>query len=325
MSVAVTPPAVLPRAVSLRAPLSARYIGQRLLAALVAVWAVVSIVFLSLILTGDPAQMLVPSGSPPGTVQQVSRLMGFDRPLYLQYLTFLRQLVTGRLPYSIRYDEAPLPLVLQHLPDSIVLGGTGLVAGMLIGGVVGYVAATSRFAVLRRVPVTILTALDAIPTFFFGVVLIVIFAVRLGWFPSEGSGGIKYLVLPAACLAAVVASPVARVLRTSVLETLELDHVRTARAKGIGPSVVMYRHVLLNSLPPVINVIGVQSAMVLGGSVITETLFSWPGVGQLSISALNSQDYPLVIASVLVIGVGFVLINLVVDLLSAALDPRSRR
>lgn len=310
---------------SLRAPLSARYVGQRLLAAVVAVWAVISIVFISLISTGDPAQLLVPDGAPPGTVQQVSRLMGFDKPVYEQYWTFLTRLATGHLPLSIRYGEAPLPLVLQRLPASIVLGGTGLLSGVLIGGVVGYVAATSRFAFLRRVPVTVLTALDAVPTFFFGVVLIVIFAVRLGWFPSSGSGSIRYLVLPAAALAAVVASPVARILRTSLLDTLELDHVRTARAKGLRPGVVMVRHVLLNALPPVINVIGVQSAMVLGGSVITETLFSWPGVGQLSISALNTEDYPLVIASVLVIAVGFVLINLAVDLISAALDPRTRR
>jgi peptide/nickel transport system permease protein len=313
------------KAFSLRSPLSARYVGQRLLAAVIAVWAVISIVFISLISTANPAQLLVPDNAPPGAVQQVSKLMGFDQPVYEQYWTFLRRLATGNLPYSIRYDEAPLPLVLHRLPASILLGGTGLVAGVLIGGLVGYVAATSRFAVLRRVPVTVVTAFDAVPTFFLGVVLIVIFAVRLGWFPSAGSGGIQYLVLPAAALAAVVASPVARILRTSLLDTMELDHVRTARAKGIRPGVVMFRHVLVNSLPPVINVIGVQSAMVLGGSVITESLFSWPGVGQLTISSINSEDYPVVIASVMVIAIGFVVINLVVDLLSAALDPRSRR
>ncbi|HEY1919824.1 MAG TPA: ABC transporter permease [Streptosporangiaceae bacterium] len=310
---------------AVRAPLSARYVLQRLATSVVAIWVVLTGVFFALLSTGDPAQLMVSPDAPASQVAKVAALMGFNKPVWEQYLIFLRQLVSGHFPASIVFNEPSLPLVLDRLPASLVLGGTGLVLGVLTGGIVGYIAARSRFAVLRQPPVSALTALDAVPTFFFGVLLIFIFAVHLQLLPAAGGGSLTTLILPAVTLAVVVAAPVARIFRTAMIDTMELDHVRTARAKGIHPAAVMWRHVIVNSLPPVVNVIGVQAGTLLGGAVVTETLFSWPGVGQLSIYAIDNRDYPVVLATVFVIAVGFTLINLAVDLLAAALDPRSRR
>jgi peptide/nickel transport system permease protein len=291
----------------------------------VAVWAVLTAAFFALVSTGNPAQLMVPPQAPASEVQKVAKLLGFDRPLAQQYLTFLRQLVTGHFPQSIVFNQPSLQLVLQRLPASLVLGATGMVLGVLIGGTVGYVAARSRFAAARRLPVSALTALDAIPTFFLGVLLIFVFAVRLPLLPAAGGGSLRTLVLPAVTLAVVVAAPVARIFRTTLIDTIELDHVRTARAKGIRPAAVMLRHVVGNSLLPVVNVIGLQAGTLLGGAVVTESVFSWPGVGQLSIYAIDNRDYPVVLACVFVIAVGYAVINLVVDLVAASLDPRSRR
>lgn len=310
---------------ALRPPLSGRYVLQRLATSVVAIWAVLTASFFALISTGNPAQLMVPPQAPASEVQKVTKLLGFDRPLVLQYLTFLRQLITGHFPQSIVFNEPSLQLVLQRLPATLILGATGMVLGVLIGGTVGYAAARSRLAVLRRLPVSVLTGLDAIPTFFLGVLLIFVFAVRLPLLPASGGGSLRTLILPAITLAVVVAAPVARVFRTTVIDTLELDHVRTARAKGIRPSAVMLRHVVVNSLPPVVNIIGVHAGTLLGGAVVTESLFSWPGIGQLSIYAIDNRDYPVVLACIFVIAVGYTVINLIVDLVAASLDPRSRR
>ncbi|MCE0762421.1 ABC transporter permease [Pseudonocardia kujensis] len=319
------PPGAPARRPRRRAPLSARYVAGRLATALVAVWAVFTLVFFSLLATGNPAQLLVAPDAPPGELERITALMGFDRPPLEQYATFLGRVVTGDLPDSIRYDESPLALVAERLPASITLGLTGLLLGTLLGAAAGYLGATARRPLLRRLPLSLLTALDAIPSFFLGILLIFVFAIVLRSLPATGGGTLAHLVLPALTLAVVVAAPVGRIFRTALLDVAELDHVRTARSKGIAPAAVTARHVVANALPPVLNVLGVQAGMVLGGAIVTEALFGWPGLGQLSVSALNNRDYPLVLACVCVIAIGFVLVNLAVDLLAALLDPRNRR
>jgi peptide/nickel transport system permease protein len=308
-----------------RAPLSFRYVLQRLLTAATAVWAVVTLVYFALLSTGNPAQLLVGPDAPPGEAERISKLMGFDRSWGEQYWVFLKQTFTGQFPDSIRYGESPLRLILERLPASVTLGLTAIVVGSLLGAAAGYLGATSRITALRRIPISVLTAFDAVPTFFFGVLLIFVFSVSLAALPAAGGGSLAHLVLPVATLAVVIAAPVARIFRASLLDTLNLEHVRTARAKGRGNAVVMLRHVVANALPPVFNVLGVQAGIVLGGAVITESLFAWPGLGQLSISALDNRDYPLVLACVTVIAVGFAVVNLAVDFVGAVLDPRSRK
>ena len=320
-----TPLAAPTSVVRFRWPLSPTYLLGRLVVAALAVLAVISLVYICLVATGNPAQLLVGPDSTAADIEQLSAHMGFDRPWYEQYLSFIGSALTGDLPDSIRYGEPALGLVLERLPASLLLGATGLTLGLLLGLPAGYLASRPRRGGARQAPITVLAALDSIPSFFLGVLLIYVFAVVLGVLPASGSASLASLVLPALTLAPVVAAPVARVFRSSLIDTHDLDHVRFARSKGIGGVRLALRHTVANALGPVVNVVGVQAGIVLGGAIITESLFSWPGVGQFAISAISNRDYPVVIAAIGFIAVGFILVNLVVDLIGAALDPGSSR
>ncbi|GIG20085.1 glutathione ABC transporter permease [Cellulomonas chitinilytica] len=308
----------------LRLPLSPRYLGGRLLTGLVAVWGAVTLVFFALYSTGNPALLLVAPDAPPEEAERLTRLMGFDRPVPEQYVTFLGQVLRGNFPDSIRYGADPVPIALERLGASLELGAVGLTLGVLVGGTIGYLSATGRSVWTRRVPLSIAVALDGIPTFFFGILATLVLAVWLGWLPATGSTGPLGLVLPGLTLAVAFVPAVARVFRTALVDVLHADHVRTARATGIGRGRLLRRHVVGNSLGTTLNVVGIQAGVLLGGAVVTESIFGWPGIGQLSINAVQNRDYPLVIVCVLVIAVGFVLINLLVDVLAAVIEPRLR-
>ncbi|MTE15671.1 ABC transporter permease [Nocardia aurantiaca] len=309
----------------LRLPLSARYLARRVLTGLLAVWGAVTLVFFALSASGNPAVMLVAPDAPAGELQRVSRLYGFDRPLYEQYVRFLVNVLTGNFPKSLRYNSDPLTLALDRLAPSATLGATALACGILAGGSIGYVAATGRSPWLRRLPVSVATVLDAIPGFFLAVLLVLLFSVTLHWLPSRGAGSLAHLVLPALTLGIFFVPSISRVFRTALVEVLDSDHVRTARAKGLHPVRLTLRHVVGNSLGPTLNVLGIQAGVLLGGAVVTESIFSWPGIGQLSVNAVQNRDHPLVLACVLVIAIGFAAINLAVDVLAALVDPRIGR
>lgn len=308
----------------LRPPIGWRYLGGRLLTGLLAVWGAVTVVFFALHSTGNPAVLLVPPDAPRDEIDRLTALMGFDRPLPVQYATFLGNVVTGDFPDSIRYGSDPLPIALEKLPATLALGGLALLIGIVFGGLIGYLSATARSPWLRRIPLSTAVALDAIPTFFFGILLTLVFAVHLGWFPASGGGSAAAIVLPAITLGVAFVPALARVFRTALVDTLPADHVRTARSKGLSPGAVMRRHVVANSLGTSLNVVGILSGVLLGGAVLTESVFGWPGIGQLSINAVHNRDYPLVIVCVLVIAVGFVLINIVIDIMAALIEPRLR-
>jgi ABC-type dipeptide/oligopeptide/nickel transport system permease component len=308
-----------------RWPLSRRYLLSRLLNAALAVWAVVTIVFFALHISGDPSVVLLGPDATRADVARVHAQLGLDQPLLAQYGIFLAHCLTGDFPDSIRYGTSPVGVVLDRLPATLLLGVTGLLAGAVLGLSAGYYAAAGRHARLRRVPVSVLTALEAIPSFFLGVLLVALFTITWAVFPMSEEVSAQSLVLPAAVIALALAAPIARVFRASLVEALTADHVRLAEAKGLPRRVVTVRHVVLNALAPVVNVLGVQAGVVLGGAVVTESVFRWPGVGQLATSAFETRDYPLVLATVTLIAVGFVLINLVVDLVGALLDPRGAR
>lgn len=309
----------------LRWPFSRRYLLGRTLNAVIAVCAVLTIVFFALHLTGNPAVLLLPPDATASDLERVSAQLGFDRPLIEQYGIFLSQILGGHFPPSIRYGTDPVGIVLSRLPATLVLGLTGLVGGAVLGITAGYWAALGRRPRLRQIPVSLLTAFEAVPSFFLSVILIALFAITWPVLPIAGNDTPAALVLPATAIALALAAPIARVFRTSLAEVLGADHVRLAEAKGLSAKAVTLRHIVANSLAPVINVIGVQAGVVLGGAVITETVFSWPGVGQLATSAISSRDYPVVLASVTLIAVGFVLVNLLVDATAALLDPRGAR
>lgn len=313
-----------PLARRLRPPVGWRYLGGRLLTGLVAVWGAATLVFFALYSTGNPALLLVSPDAPPEEAARLTAQLGFDRPVPVQYVAFLGAALRGEFPDSLRYGSDPVAVALERLPASLQLGLAGLALGALVGGAIGYVSATARSPFWRRVPLSFAVGLDAVPTFFFGILATLVFAVQLGWLPATGGGGAAGLVLPALTLAVAFVPAVARVLRTAVIDTLGADHVRTARSKGLAHRVVVRRHVLGNSLGPTLSVVGIQAGVLLGGAVVTESIFGWPGIGQLSINAVQNRDYPLVIVCVLVISVGFVLINLLVDVLAAIAEPRLR-
>jgi peptide/nickel transport system permease protein len=307
-----------------RPPIGWRYLGGRLLTGLLAVWGAITVVFFALYSTGNPAVLLVPPDAPRDEIDRLTALMGFDRPLPVQYVSFLGQVLSGNFPESIRYGSDPVPIALEKLPATLALGAAGLLIGIVVGGAIGYLSATASSPWLRRTPLSIAVGLDAVPTFFFGVLLTLVFAVHLGWFPASGGGSPAAIVLPAVTLGVAFIPAIARVFRTALVDTLPADHVRTARSKGLSHGTVMRRHVVANSLGTSINVVGIMSGVLLGGAVITESVFGWPGIGQLSINAVHNRDYPLVIVCVLVIAVGFVLINIVIDILAALIEPRLR-
>jgi peptide/nickel transport system permease protein len=307
----------------MRWPVTRRYVVGRLVNAVITVWGVITIVFFALHLTGNPVGLLLPADASHADVARLTRLLGFDQSVVTQYFKFIGQVVSGHFPRSIRYNLPPLGLVFSHLPATLLLGAAGLTGGMVLGLAAGFTAAVGRVKQIRWIPVSFLTALEGIPSFFLGVVLIAIFCISWPILPLQGNATADSIILPAAVIACALAAPVARVFRTSVAEALVADHVRLAQAKGISGREVMFRHVILNSLAPVINVMGVQAGVVLGGAMVTETVFNWPGVGLLTVSAIDNRDYPLVLAAVTVLAIEFVLINLLVDVVAAALDPRA--
>lgn len=321
-TVAGTVPPSRLAAYRVRSPISRRYLISRLVNAVLTVWGVITIVFFAMHLTGNPAALLVAANATPQQLAAMTKQMGFDQSPVEQYFHFIGQVVTGHFPLSIVYDVQPLQIVFQRLPATLVLGGTGLAGGIVVGLLAGFIAALGRFPKVRWVPVSLLTAFEGIPSFFLGVVLIALFAITLPLLPLSGDQSPVAIILPALVIVLALAAPIARVFRTSLIETRSADHVRLAESKGLSPAWVLLRHVVINSLGPVVNVLGVQAGVVFGGEVVTETVFSWPGVGQLTISALGNRDYPVVLAAVTVLAIGFVLVNLLVDVVAAALDPR---
>ncbi|HEY0189140.1 MAG TPA: ABC transporter permease [Cellulomonas sp.] len=317
--------AALAGAPGLRFPWSVRYLLSRLATAVLAVWAVLTVVFVAMHASGNPASFLVSASATTEQVARVSALMGFDRPVAVQYLVFLGNALTGQFPDSFQYKQNPFPLVLDRLPATLLLGALGLGIGTVVGIALGHLAASPRWHRWGRVALSVSTALEAVPTFLFGLVLIWVFAVSLAVLPASGSGTWRTAVLPVTVMVVATVPAVARVLRTAAAEAWEQEHVRTARSVGAPERVVAWRHVGLNALAPALSVVGVSAGALFGGAIVTETLFSWPGVGQLSVSAVTAYDIPLVLACVTVTAIGFVLVSLLVDLAAAALDPRSAR
>lgn len=301
-----------------------RYVGGRVLEAAFAVWGVSTLVFFLIRLSGDPVVVMLPPGASKTAVAQLRHQLGLDAPLPVQYLHFLRELVTGDFSQSLVYNQNSLAVVLDRLPATAVLTLAALALGVVFGGMLGLAGARlrGRFA---EMPVTSLTVLgQAMPTFWFGLMLVMIFSVALRWFPVGGIGGLSHLVLPAVTLGMYSMASIGRMFRVSLIGNLDAYFVRTADAKGLSARWVLARHVVPNALLPVVTVVGLQAGQLLGGAVVTEVVFAWPGVGQLLVTAIGDHDFPLVQAAVVVIGVVFVGVNLLTDLLYGVLDPRVR-
>ena len=286
---------------------------------------VVTLVFAALRLSGDPAATMLPGDASVDELVALRRQLGLDRPLWLQYLQFLAGAVSGDFGTSFRHQQPALPLVLERLPATLELAGAALLLAVALALPLGILAAVYRGRVLDVAAMAFAVVGQATPYFWMGIMLILIVSVELGWLPTSGRGGLERLVLPAITLGTHFAASLARLTRTSMLEVFGQQFVTTARAKGLSEWSVVLGHTLKNAAVPVITLIGLQFGTLLGGAVVTETIFAWPGVGRLAVQSVFVRDYPVVQAGVLVLALTFVALNRLVDLLYGWLDPRIRR
>jgi ABC-type dipeptide/oligopeptide/nickel transport system permease component len=302
-----------------------RYLGLRLLLAIPALWLIVTMVFLlAHIVPGDPVLQMLGEGAQVSDVQQLRHELGLDAPLRVQYEHYLGGVLRGNLGESIRFQEPVADVVLSHYPATLELAFFALLVCGAIAIPAGVFAAERRgTATDHAVGVFTLFGLS-VPNFALGPVLILIFSVALGWLPVSGRGGISHLILPAITLGAALAAILTRMVRTSVIEELSSDYVRTARAKGLPERSVLFGHAFRNALIPILTILGLQFGTLLAGTIVTESIFSWPGIGRLSVQAIEARDYPLLQGCILLIAVSYVVVNLLTDVVYAFVDPRVR-
>ena len=302
-----------------------RRIGLRFLLAIPALWLIVTMVFLlAHIVPGDPVQEMLGEGARVEDLNQLRHALGLDFPLATQYARYLAGVVRGNLGESFRYQRPVSRVILEHYPATLELSFVALLACAAIGISAGVLSAHKRGHIEDRA-VSVFTLLGlSVPNFALGPVLILLFSVILGWLPVSGRGGLAHLVLPAITLGAALAAILTRMVRIAVIEELSSDYVRTARAKGLSESAVLFRHAFRNALIPILTILGLQFGTLLAGTIVTETIFSWPGIGRLAVTAIQARDYPLLQGCILLIAVSYVLVNLLTDFVYLLVDPRVR-
>jgi len=303
----------------------ARHIFHRFLLTLPALWLVLTLVFLMIhIVPGDPVEQMLGEGAAPGEVVQLRHALGLDQPVLKQYGHYLNQLAHGDLGQSFKFQAPVRRIIFERYPATLSLAFLALLVCAGIAIPAGVIAAYRRGdAADRAVAVFTLVGL-AVPNFALGPVLILVFSIELGLLPVSGRGGPLFYALPAATLGAALAAILTRMVRGSMLEELSSDYVRTARAKGLSTGAVLFRHAFRNALIPIITILGLQFGTLLAGTIITETIFSWPGIGRFTVQAISSRDYPLLQGCILVIALSYVLVNLLTDVFYALIDPRVR-
>jgi len=300
------------------------YLAQRALDALLVVVAVTFVVFFLLHLTGDPVRLMLPPDTPAEEVERLRRALGLDASIPVQYGRFLVGIAHGDFGRSLRYNTPSLPLVLERAPATLLLATVATALAVVISVSLGVAGAVWRGSGLDRL-CTLLGAFgQSMPVFWLAIVLILVFSVRYRLLPAFGGGSPRHLVLPAATLALYSLARISRLARSAMLEALGTDYVRTARAKGLPGGAVVLKHALRSASLPIVTVVAVEFGVLLGGAVVAETVFAWPGVGRLAVQAILTRDFPLVQAIVFVIATTLVVLNLAVDLLYALLDPRIR-
>jgi ABC-type dipeptide/oligopeptide/nickel transport system permease component len=273
---------------------------------------------------GDPAALFAGMEASREDVERVRGALGLDAPLAVQYAKFVRRLVTGDLGTSFKTGRPVSEEIGARYTNTLVLSGLAIVVASIVGTATGVVSAIRKYTAVDDVLLLVSLVGVSMPAFFLGLVLMLLFSVSLGWLPLAGQGGWRHLVLPAATLAIPTAAVLTRMVRSSLVEVMEQDYVRTARAKGLREVVVVNSHAVRNALIPVVTLIGLQFGYLLGGAVVTETVFSWPGIGRLIVQAITARDFPVVQASVLLLAVTFVGVNLLTDVLYSIIDPRIR-
>jgi peptide/nickel transport system permease protein len=302
-----------------------RYLLARFLVSLPALWLILTLVFLLLhVVPGDPVLQMLGEGARAEELGELRRALGLDQPVHVQYARYLAGLLRGDLGRSFRFQLPVARVVLERYPATLELACVSLLVCAAIGIPAGVLAAQHRGRAPDRA-VGFFTLLGlSVPNFALGPLLILLFSIALGWLPVSGRGTPAHLVLPAATLGAALAAILTRMVRTAMIEELSSDYVRTARAKGLSEAAVLYRHAFRNALIPIITILGLQFGTLLAGTIVTESIFSWPGVGRLAVQAIQARDYPLLQGCILVIAFSYVVVNLLTDVLYAAVDPRVR-
>jgi ABC-type dipeptide/oligopeptide/nickel transport system permease component len=302
-----------------------RYLVRRLLLTIPVLLGVATLVFsLIHLVPGDPAQSMLGDSAPPEDVARLRQTLGLDRPLVQQYKSFLGGVVKGDLGTSFRYGTPVTREIGSRLLRTMQLALAAMAVAIVIAIPLGIIAAVRKGTAVDQAAMTLSLIGISMPNFWLGPLLAIVFAVRLGWLPVSGTGSVAHLVLPAVTLGAALAAILARMTRASVLEELRELYVLAARARGLSRARAVIRHAFRNSLIPIVTIIGLQFGAVLTGTIITETIFAWPGVGRLLIQAINFRDYPLVQGCILFISFTYVTMNLLTDVAYGLLDPRIR-
>jgi peptide/nickel transport system permease protein len=288
-------------------------------------WLVVSIVFLLIhLVPGDPVQQMLGEGARPTDIAALRHIYGLDLPLGTQYARYWRGVLHGDLGHSIRLNESVTHLVLARYPFTVELTAAALLLALLLAIPAGISAALHRGRPRDHILSVVSLFGLSFPSFALGPILILLVSIKLGWLPVSGAGDLSHLILPAVTMGGALAAILTRMVRTSMLEELSQDYVRTARAKGLPERTVVYKHALRNAMIPVLTLIGLQFGALLAGAIVTETIFSWPGLGRLTVSAISNRDYPLLQGCILAVGLTYVLVNLATDVMYMVINPRIR-
>ena len=302
-----------------------RYLVRRILLTIPVLLGVATLVFsLIHLVPGDPAQAMLGDGASPQDITELRKSLGLDQPLVDQYVTFLRQAVTGDLGRSFRTGQPVTTMIVERVPATAELAIAAMIIAIALAIPLGVIAAVRRGTAADYGAMTFALAGVSIPNFWLGPVLAIVFAVELGWLPVSGRGSLAHLVLPAFSLGLALAAILARMTRASLLDELRELYVRAARARGASRTAAITVHALRNSLVPLLTIVALQFGAVLTGAVITETIFAWPGIGRLLIQSIGFRDYPMVQGCILLIAVTYVSVNLITDVLYGVLDPRIR-
>lgn len=303
------------------------YIFKRILQVIPVVIGISILLFvLMYIIPEDPARLILQKGATPQALQNLREKMGIDKPIYVQYWRYVSQLARGDLGTSYRYRRPVNDILAEHYPNSIKLAFAAIMIETVIGIIAGIISAVKKYSFLDMLVTVSTTIFVCIPVYWFGMLLQIGFGLKLGLLPMSGigDGSLKYYILPAITLASASTAFVARMTRSSMLDVLSNDYIRTAYAKGLPGSKVIYKHALKNALIPVVTYIGIDLGSLMGGAILTETIFAWPGVGRTIYLAILQRDAPVVIGGTIVLVVIFVFINLIIDIIYAILDPRIR-
>jgi peptide/nickel transport system permease protein len=299
------------------------YVIRRLLFTLLIAFLAISAVFFIIRMTGDPTHLMLPMDASQEVIDNFRHKMGFDQPLFLQYVDYIWNFLHGDFGTSLRYNEPALNLVLEALPATALLTLSAMIMSIVIGVPLGIITGVHSGGLDRIITVFVVFA-QGVPNFWLGLMMIFVFSVKFPLLPTGGIGSFAHLIMPTIVLGFYTTSRITRVTKSSISEHIQKDYIRTARAKGLKENIVLMKHCVRNALMPVVTLVGLSIGIYMGGVVITETIFSWPGMGRLIIQSIEMRDFPVVIAAVSFIVIIFSVINLITDISYAWIDPRIR-